>query len=160
MQFIKEFNLEEALNGKPVLLRNGLKAYVKYNLNSVEPDKRSGSFYPLQGYAINNVIQPVVWSVKGTAGGYMDYEYDIIGMWSNVDKTRVILDKALRGGLEVRHDVLASYHPSFKIISRVGDTFVLENDGWIMKFPQDFNPEVEWYLVQPNSKESGDSLYF
>lgn len=99
MNFSQEFNLEKALEGKPVILRNGLKAYVRTDLNSVESDKRSGSFYPLQGYAIQgDVVRPVYWSTSGKAGDYMDYEYDIIGMWSNVNKTRVILDKALRGG--------------------------------------------------------------
>ena len=45
---LEAFNLERALNGEPVKLRCGLKAYIKY----VMPPEYKGS-YPIRGYIID-----------------------------------------------------------------------------------------------------------
>ena len=47
-----EFNLDAALNGEPVMLRNGIKAVVKYNLlNEVEKLEARDAEHPLIGYS-------------------------------------------------------------------------------------------------------------
>lgn len=59
-----------------------------------------------------------------------------------------VLEAAFAKGREVRHDVLASYLPNFRILSKIDDgVFRMECDGREMIFPQDFNPEVDWYMV-------------
>ena len=59
-----------------------------------------------------------------------------------------VLEAAFAKGREVRHDVLASYLPNFRILSKIDDgIFKMECDGREMIFPQDFNPEVDWYMV-------------
>lgn len=59
-----------------------------------------------------------------------------------------VLEAAFAKGREVRHDVLASYLPNFRILSKIDDgVFKMECDGREMIFPQDFNPEVDWYMV-------------
>ena len=59
-----------------------------------------------------------------------------------------VLEAAFAKGREVRHDVLASYIPNFRILSKIDDgVFRMECDGRKMIFPQDFNPEVDWYMV-------------
>lgn len=59
-----------------------------------------------------------------------------------------VLEAAFAKGREVRHDVLASYLPNFRILSKIDDgVFRMECDGREMIFPRDFNPEVDWYIV-------------
>lgn len=59
-----------------------------------------------------------------------------------------VLEAAFAKGREVRHNVLASYLPNFRIISKIDDgVFKMECDGREMIFPRDFNPEVDWYTV-------------
>lgn len=59
-----------------------------------------------------------------------------------------VLEAAFAKGREVRHNVLASYLPNFRILSKIDDgVYRMECDGREMIFPQDFNPEVDWYMV-------------
>ena len=59
-----------------------------------------------------------------------------------------VLETAFAKGREVRHNVLVSYLPNFRILSKIDDgVFRMECDGREMIFPQDFNPEVDWYIV-------------
>lgn len=80
----QHFNLDKALEGHPVKLRNGLKAYVKYCL---PPD--FNGMYPVQGYIIKPGDTPNMqierWDLKGkywtTDSGEELFPYDIISMW-------------------------------------------------------------------------------
>lgn len=59
-----------------------------------------------------------------------------------------VLEAAFAKGREVRHNVLVSYLPNFRILSKIDDgIFKMECDGREMIFPRDFNPEVDWYIV-------------
>lgn len=59
-----------------------------------------------------------------------------------------VLEAAFTKGREVRHNVLVSYLPNFRILSKIDDgVFRMECDGREMIFPRDFNPEVDWYIV-------------
>ena len=59
-----------------------------------------------------------------------------------------VLEAAFAKGREVRHNVLVSYLPNFRILSKIDDgVFRMECDGNEMIFPRDFNPEVDWYIV-------------
>lgn len=59
-----------------------------------------------------------------------------------------VLEAAFAKGREVRHNVLASYLPNFRILSKIDDgVFKMECYGQEMIFPRDFNPEVDWYMV-------------
>ena len=67
---------------------------------------------------------------------------------TNLTYSIQVLEAAFAKGREVRHDVLASYLPNFRILSKIDDgVFRMECDGREMIFPQDFNPEVDWYMV-------------
>lgn len=80
---MKEFNLEAALNGEPVILRNGIKAVVKYNLlNEVEKLEARDAEYPLIGYRFDGIyINTTSWSLTGKSVHWATMECDIIGMW-------------------------------------------------------------------------------
>lgn len=75
------FNLEKALQGEPVMLRNGLKAYIKYTA----PSEYTGE-YPLKGYIIDpdssEGITSESWTLAGKEFTFgVEYDGDIIGMW-------------------------------------------------------------------------------
>lgn len=82
---MKEFDLKAALNGEPVMLRNGEKAYIFKNIQ----DTHILDFkvdYPLIGMMHNHVpIQ--TWSIDGRISLCSDYSNgDIIGMYEEPKK--------------------------------------------------------------------------
>ena len=84
---MKEFNLDEALNGEPVMLRNGKKAYIGYKTPDyyVSDNGREIKF-PLHGYIIKayNIIEVpyMFWNINGRAyKDGIDNASDIIAMW-------------------------------------------------------------------------------
>ena len=91
---MKEFNLDAALNGEPVMLRNGKKAVVKYNLlNEVEKLEVRDAEYPLIGYRFDSIyINTTSWSLTGKSVHWKTMEYDIIGMWEEPKKQISIED--------------------------------------------------------------------
>lgn len=80
---MKEFNLDAALNGEPVKLRNGDKAYVKYNLlEENETFEPRDTVYPLIGYRLEGVnCSTTSWSLTGKSVHWATMKYDIVGMW-------------------------------------------------------------------------------
>lgn len=80
---MKEFDLKAALNGEPVMLKNGNKAYIKYNLlDEINSLNVKVGMYPLVGYRFEcNYINNTSWNVLGIAKYSATREYDIIGMW-------------------------------------------------------------------------------
>lgn len=80
---MKEFDLEAALNGEPVKLRNGDKAYVKYNLlEENETFEPRDTAYPLIGYRLEGVnCYTTSWSLTGKSVHLATMKYDIVGMW-------------------------------------------------------------------------------
>lgn len=82
---MKEFDLKAALNGEPVMLRNGEKAYIFKNIQ----DTHILDFkvdYPLIGMMHNHA--PVqTWSLDGRISLGSDYSNgDIIAMWEEPKK--------------------------------------------------------------------------
>lgn len=83
---MKKFNLEAALNGEPVVLRNGCKAIVYYRIPEeyTFPDG-SDSTYPLRGLIFNKdgFIENsfYFWLEDGRCHRECYKPNDIIGMW-------------------------------------------------------------------------------
>ena len=82
---MKEFDLKAALSGEHVMLRNGYKAYIKYNLlDEIKSLNVKIGMYPLVGYRLEcNFINNTSWDVLGIAKYSATREYDIIGMWED-----------------------------------------------------------------------------
>lgn len=80
---MKEFNLEAALAGKPVKLRNGDKAYVKYNrLEENEIFLPRDTAYPLIGYRLEGVnCYTTSWTLTGETVHFGRRTLDIVEMW-------------------------------------------------------------------------------
>ena len=81
---MKPFDLNDALSGKPVKLRNGSKAYVAGIVpNAIKTD------YVLRGVTVRNdrsgdlvIASTGSWTIEGLASLITDeHQFDIIGMW-------------------------------------------------------------------------------
>lgn len=76
---MSKFDLEKALKGEPVVLRNGLKAYIRHHETQVK------TMFPLIGYVSNGLIagKGVSWTEDGRYYWSDDDKsaYDIVGMW-------------------------------------------------------------------------------
>lgn len=88
---MKEFNLEAALNGEPVMLRSGCKAIIYYKV----PDEYKFAdnkpvFYPLKGLTFdvngNLAVSAMYWHASGKFDSKKDHSLDIIGMWEEPKK--------------------------------------------------------------------------
>lgn len=80
---MKKFDLKAALNGEPVMLRNGEKAFVKYNLlDELENIEERDAAYPLIGYRLyENNVSTTSWDLSGKSVHWATMKYDIVGMW-------------------------------------------------------------------------------
>jgi hypothetical protein len=95
---MKPFDLQEALNGAPVQLRNGQKAYV-VGLSKVGPE--DGNSY-IVGEFGRNLCN---WSKDGKYWLKRESEFDIVGMLEESELTsEQVLEKAYQEGLMVRFD--------------------------------------------------------
>lgn len=78
---LKPFDLQAALKGKPVMLRNGQKAFVRHH----ETELPVGDGCRLLGYTDGDIN--ISWCVNGSYLLESEDSADIIGMWP---KTRII----------------------------------------------------------------------
>jgi len=84
---MKPFNLNAALNGEPVMLRNGKKAYISHKTpDNYVSDNGKEIKFPLHGYIIKayNIIEVpyMFWNINGRAyKDGVDNASDIVGMW-------------------------------------------------------------------------------
>ena len=84
---MKEFDLDAALNGEPVMLRNGKKAYIGYKMpDCYVYDNGREIKFPLCGYIVkaSNIIEVpyMFWNINGRAyKDGIDNASDIIAMW-------------------------------------------------------------------------------
>ena len=86
---MKEFNLDAALNGEPVVLRSGRKAYIGHKPpDCYVCDSGEKIEFPLHGYIIkaDNIIEVpnMFWNINGRAyKDGVDNASDIVGMWED-----------------------------------------------------------------------------
>ena len=96
---MKPFDLQEALNGAPVRLRNGCKAFIFKNIQNT-PIVDFDVDYPLIGM-LHNHTTVHVWSLSGKiALGNDCAPGDIVGMWEEPKLTsEQVLEKAYQENL-------------------------------------------------------------
>lgn len=83
---MKEFNLEQALKGEYVVLRNGDKALILYQLpDNLKYVSGTNLSYCLHGIVFNEkdevVNTSVAWTKDGKYSTMFDTGLDIVGMW-------------------------------------------------------------------------------
>ena len=101
---MRPFDLQEALNGAPVRLRNGCKAFIFKNIQNT-PIVDFDVDYPLIGM-LHNHTTVHVWSLSGKiALGNDCAPGDIVGMWEEPKLTsEQVLEKAYQEDLKVSLD--------------------------------------------------------
>ena len=93
---MKEFDLEAALNGEPVMLRNGQKAIIYYCVHdNFKFDEKTPDTFPLKGMVFDEKgyldDSSVTWRRSGRFR-YSEDEWDIVGMWKEPKKQISIED--------------------------------------------------------------------
>lgn len=82
---MKEFNLEEAINGKAFVLRNGYRGEIKYSVDNNIMNNGSVHKFPYIGYVLTKsghlYIPATGWSLDGE--NRTDQELDAVGMWED-----------------------------------------------------------------------------
>lgn len=105
---MEQFNLKEALKGKPVQLRNGSKGIITH-LIPKHIKYKDGNIVkqPLTGYILNSedklLISSTDWCINGAYfQDGKESQLDIIGMWKEPElSTDEVLEKAYRENLRV-----------------------------------------------------------
>ena len=152
---MKPFDLQEALNGEPVMLKNGSKAFVKYNLlNEVEKLEVRDTVYPLIGYRFDGIyISTTSWDLKGKSVHWATLEYDIVGMWEEPELTsEQVLEKAYEDDLLV----LCDGNPDLplKVIAKAKNgEFVMQPEDDTIQ-PWLANLTMEWFFVKDPAPKS------
>ncbi|MFZ7198528.1 hypothetical protein [Avibacterium avium] len=130
---MKPFDLEKALAGEPVKLRNGRKAYVKYVLSG-----EYSTSYPLRGFVewkiLSNgnggiYIEENGWTVNGRAVIRKESQLDIVGMWEEHKNRRFI------NGIEVPEPI-------------TGETWVDGKSYWYVAFATPEGASDEWFYIE------------
>lgn len=86
---LKPFDLQAALRGEPVMLRDGSKAFVRH----YEAEQKVDDGFRLWGVVVYewSTCTVITWSTQGRFdGGLDDGGLDIIGMWTEPRITRII----------------------------------------------------------------------
>lgn len=95
----KPFNKAEALKGAPVVLRNGAKAFVKFEIAADQLINSSNIRDALHGYIVGplNIAEDIFsWKEDGRVWTKSENELDIIGMWEELrQKVTITIPKPL-----------------------------------------------------------------
>lgn len=168
---MKPFDLQEALNGAPVMLRNGRKAFVKYNLlNEVEKLEVRDTVYPLIGYRFDGIdINTTSWSLTGKSVHWRTIEYDIIGMWEEPKLTsEQVLEKAYQKNLPLdaigkKAFVIAKTKDGDYVMQCGEDNLYFASRETEWEFYKDPAPKsntVTVTLPKPFKAKKGDNFWF
>ena len=150
---MKPFNLEKALAGEPVALRNGSKAILYYRVpDCYTHDDGVKITFPLVGiifYDDGTVEDPCgTWRDNGRFTSGISGK-DITGMWEEPKlTTQELIEKAFKERLIVRHNQLPSDHEGFKVVGRtVDNTYILQScDDLKMHYFDAFIKDVKWSI--------------
>ena len=120
---MKQFNIEEALSGKPVMLRCGSKAYVLGDLRDLFPE--SNEVRCLIGIDSEREHSKQYSSMMRwkCTGSYYEHihesEYDIVGMWQEPAKTQ---DKILEEAWQNKGKIVKTDACMTTIVEVIGKT--------------------------------------
>lgn len=90
---MKPFNLDEALKGEPVLLKNGDKGYVKFLVPDICSENTLTEFV---GYGISFDDEFYVCEWDGEGNDRLYDEYSIVGMWCKEKNMRGMLTDEIK----------------------------------------------------------------
>lgn len=151
---MKSFDLEKALAGEPVVLRNGIKAYVLCDIRDLFPKSRRDlrCLIGVQVIEGNNRELGSIsrWKVDGKYYERLkESGYDIVGMWEEPKlSTEEIMEKAFNERLVLKHSLLRTEYRGFKVVGKtLGNNYILQDcDNGKMYFSNVFNENIVWSI--------------
>ena len=165
---MKPFDLQEALNGAPVRLRNGCKAFIFKNIQNT-PIVDFDVDYPLIGM-LHNHTTVHVWSLSGKiALGNDCAPGDIVGMWEEPELTsEQVLEKAYQENLPLdaigkKAFVIAKTKDGDYVMQCGEDNLYFASHETEWKFYKDPVPKSDTITVtlpKPFKPKSGDGYYY
>ncbi|HHE3465607.1 hypothetical protein SAMN05421675_0207 [Pasteurella multocida] len=77
---MKPFDLEKALSGEPVVLQNGYKAFIKFEVPS---EYQTHQHSEIMGFFIdnNNYAKRISWNREGKYNSTLNDDFNIVGMY-------------------------------------------------------------------------------
>ena len=159
---MKPFDLQEALNGAPVKLRNGQKAYV-VGLSKVGTE--DGNSYIVGEYERNLCN----WSKDGKYWLKRESELDIVGMYEEPELTsEQVLERAYQENLPVNAlgkevFVIAKTKNGDYVIQEDRDIIYIADLRYKWKFYKDPAPKSDTITVtlpKPFKAQKGDNFWF
>lgn len=133
---MKPFDLEKALQGEPVRLRDGSKAYVLGDLRELfSKSKELKCLIGVTSQIGNTDAFDGIYRWKCTEQYYehlAESESDIVSMWQEPKLTiPELMEKALNENLTVKSRAFGLYHTGFKVIAKTqdGSDYVLQAVG-------------------------------
>ncbi|HHE9486686.1 hypothetical protein [Haemophilus influenzae] len=172
---MKEFNLDSALNGEPVLLRSGRKAYIGYKTPDCYVfDSSEKIEFPLHGYIIkaDNIIEVpnMFWAINGRAyKDNVDNASDIVGMWEEPKLTsEQVLEKAYQENLPLdaigkKAFVIAKTKDGDYVMQCGEDNLYFASHETMWEFYKDPEPKsntITVTLPKPFKPKTGEEYYF
>lgn len=175
---MKKFDLEEAINGKAFVLKNGYRGVIKYSVDNNIMNNGSVHKFSYIGYILTKsghlYIPATGWSLDGE--NRTDQELDAVGMWEEPKLTsEQVLEKAYNEDLLV----LCDGNPDLplKIIAKTKDgEFVMQPEDdtiqpWLANltmewfFAKDLDPKFDTItntiaLPKPFKPKDGESYYY
>lgn len=153
---MKPFDLEKALAGAPVQLRNGSKAYVLYDIRNYFNDTTcTKTLFGIRSEHNNSerFYGLVSWLTNGNF--YSDGDeshYDIIGMWEEPKLTiEELMEKAFTEGIPVKHALLGKCHDGFSVVAKTRNgSYILQERGDVLKlhYLDTFSDAIQWRLME------------
>ena len=146
---MKPFDLKAALEGEPVVLRDGRKAFITCDLRQYF--KSITSSKKLVGIIAsiddpNSFYGSARWYDSG-AYSVTDDKSDIIGMWEEPKlTTEELMEMAFNERLVLKHPLLPEGCKGFKVVGKtVSGSYILQDcDNYKMYFLHTFNENLEW----------------
>lgn len=147
---MKQFDLEKALAGEPVKLRNGSKAILYYRVpDHYTLDDGLKITFPLIGiifYEDGTVESPnACWKDNGKFTSTISGK-DIVGMWEEPKLTTAeIMEKAFQEKLVVTRTASPLFG-GFEVVGKTLDgDYILQNcDNAELRFLREFYENIEW----------------
>lgn len=172
---MKEFNLEAALNGEPVKLRNGNKAFICYKLSRYfKYWDGSPINFNICGYILNSnndiTMLNTAWKEDGKwTIDEVESDRDIIGMWEEPKLTsEQVLEKAYQENLPLdaigkKAFVIAKTKDGDYVMQCGEDNLYFASNEIEWKFYKDPVPKSDTITVtlpKPFKPKSGDGYYY
>lgn len=154
---MEQFNLKEALKGKPVQLRNGSKGIITHLVPKHIKYKNGDTVkQPLTGYILNSegklLISSTDWCINGAYfQDGKESQLDIIGMWKEPELTSdEVLEKAYQENLKVTFPK-ALMTNGYEVIAKTKHgSYIIRNGSYIV---DSANTEETYSLVSNQEPE-------